>query len=200
MKDIGVDIMKAALTNDPIEAFRSIFGNLGQGQPLYFYLLDEVTGFPVEGDKFPIEIDVASKEYMQFMATNIHLIQSGYQLVKIANSVAGIFSAMGVPHVSSSSMVQIERLLELPPNSVQNYKAVESALNGEAVTSVRGPALRELENFFRDKEINDSFAELSRKYHKMGRRCGLVRKSLDYGSLEFRRIISLRIILGIESL
>ncbi|KAF0689232.1 Aste57867_19296 [Aphanomyces stellatus] len=148
MKDIGVDIMKAAQSKDSIEAFRSIFGKLGQGQPLYFYLLDEATDLPAEGDKFPIEIDVASKVYMQFIATIIHLIQSGFQLLKFANSVA----------------VQIESLLDLPPNSVQNYKSVESALNGEAVTSVRGPALRELENFFKDKEINGSFAGLSRKY------------------------------------
>ncbi|KAF0699212.1 Aste57867_10210 [Aphanomyces stellatus] len=168
MKDIGVDIMKAAQSNDPIEAFRSIFGNLGQGQPLYSYFLDEITCLPVEGDKFPIEIDVASKEYMQFMATTIHLIQSGFQLLKIANSAAGIFSAMGVFQVNTSTMAKIEGLLELPPNSVQNYKAVESASNGEAVTSVRGPALRELENFFKDKEINGSFAELSRKYTQDG--------------------------------
>ncbi|KAF0695220.1 Aste57867_13950 [Aphanomyces stellatus] len=107
-------------------------------------------------------------EYMQFMATNIHLIQCGFQLLKIANSAAGIFSAMGVPHVSTSTMAKIESLLELPPNSVQNYKAVESALNGEAVTSVRGPALRELENFFEDKEVNGSFAGLSRKYTQDG--------------------------------
>ncbi|KAF0719025.1 Aste57867_1327 [Aphanomyces stellatus] len=155
MKDIGADIMKAAQSKDPVEAFRTIFGKIGQRHPLYSNLLDEVTGLPVQG---------------------VHAIH-GHQhpphpkwvsIAKIAKSVAGIFSAVGVPYVSTSTMAMVESLLELPPNSVQNYKAVESAFNGEAVTSVRGPALRELENFFKDKEISGAFAGLSRKYTQDG--------------------------------
>ncbi|KAF0683489.1 Aste57867_24465 [Aphanomyces stellatus] len=156
IKEIGAGIMSAINAKDPVDAIKALFGNFAQGQPLYFYLLDEVTGEPVQSGKYPIKIDVASDECKKFVATNAQLIQNGFQFLKVANSAAGMLSTFGVPKIDKATMEKIENLLEFSPNSVQDFQVVENALEGEAVVSVRGEALRQLENFLK---LHESLAQ-----------------------------------------
>ncbi|KAF0720136.1 hypothetical protein As57867_000547, partial [Aphanomyces stellatus] len=77
MKFVGANIVAAVKESNPLAATKAALDGFTQGQPMYLYLLDEVTGAPVEDDAgiYPIKIDTASDAYTKFMATNLPLFQ-----------------------------------------------------------------------------------------------------------------------------
>ncbi|KAG9403763.1 putative protein serine/threonine kinase [Aphanomyces cochlioides] len=151
--------------NNPFAAAKLALDDFTQGQPMYFYLLDEVTGEPVMGDGYPIQIDTVSSKYTRFMAINLPLFQRGFELVKKVNKVARLFSRLGVPALSDDTLETMESFMDVPPSSVHKFNVIQDALGepfNKGINGARGPALRELENFFQEKDPAKSFGGLSR--------------------------------------
>ncbi|RHY80191.1 hypothetical protein DYB26_006471, partial [Aphanomyces astaci] len=165
LQTVGSTILKAIQDNNPLSATKAALDAFSKGQPMYFYLLDDVTGLPVEDETgvYPIQITTTTDQYTKFMATNMPLFQRGLKLLQMANSAAGFFKALGIPSLGEATMAKIEGLLEVPGSSVSDFNVVQRALDDKTeVKAARGPALRELERFFHDKDEAKSFAGLSR--------------------------------------
>ncbi|RQM29564.1 hypothetical protein B5M09_010745 [Aphanomyces astaci] len=165
LQTVGSTILKAIQDNNPLSATKAALDAFSKGQPMYFYLLDDVTGLPVEDETgvYPIQITTTTDQYTKFMATNMPLFQRGLKLLQMANSAAGFFKALGIPSLGEATMANIEGLLEVPGSSVSDFNVVQRALDDKTeVKAPRGPALRELERFFHDKDEAKSFAGLSR--------------------------------------
>ncbi|RHY65020.1 hypothetical protein DYB34_007581 [Aphanomyces astaci] len=165
LQTVGSTILKAIQDNNPLSATKAALDAFSKGQPMYFYLLDDVTGLPVEDETgvYPIQITTTTDQYTKFMATNMPLFQRGLKLLQMANSAAGFFKALGIPSLGEATMAKIEGLLEVPGSSVSDFNVVQRALDDKTeVKAARGPALRELERFYHDKDEAKSFAGLSR--------------------------------------
>ncbi|CAK4672604.1 hypothetical protein LEN26_016089 [Aphanomyces euteiches] len=161
-----VDKMIESIDDDnPFAAAKLALDDFTQGQPMYFYLVDEVTGEPVISDGYPIQIDTVSPKYTRFMATNLPLFQRGFELVKKVNKVARLFSRLGVPALSDDTLETIEAFMDVPPSSVHKFNVIQDALGepfNKGIQGARGPALRELENFFQEKDPAKSYGGLWR--------------------------------------
>ncbi|KAF0738328.1 hypothetical protein AaE_008869 [Aphanomyces astaci] len=78
LKEIGTNIVSAVQTGNPLAAAKAALDAFTLGEPLYFYLVDEVTGVPVDnGGAYPIEITTRTDKYVKFIATNMALFQRG---------------------------------------------------------------------------------------------------------------------------
>ncbi|RLO00808.1 hypothetical protein DYB28_013415, partial [Aphanomyces astaci] len=79
LKEIGTNIVSAVQTGNPLAAAKAALDAFTLGEPLYFYLVDEVTGVPVDnGGAYPIEITTRTDKYVKFIATNMALFQRGF--------------------------------------------------------------------------------------------------------------------------
>ena len=74
------------------------------GKTLYFYLIDEISGEPIESDVYPVEITTSSA----LVQEHLPIMRMGLKAVGSMNGVAGLTKMFGVPYPSSG----ISRLLE----------------------------------------------------------------------------------------
>ncbi|KAH9077979.1 serine/threonine protein kinase [Aphanomyces euteiches] len=172
--EMGNEFMKALRTNRVVDrALRLV----GPGQPLYLYLIDEVEGLPVvppPSSVYPIRIETKSDEYVQFMSAAMPYIQTGFRLLRGANTVANMLQYMGVPSIDLEVVDQVGQQIEdaKKTSSAFDFDVVQSAVeaedNGVPVEHIRGAALRELERFFARFDQDKDFAGLSRTYASNG--------------------------------
>ncbi|KAF0717419.1 Aste57867_2301 [Aphanomyces stellatus] len=146
---------------------------LSPGDPLFLYLIDEVTGTPVVpdqlGDVYPIQIDTRSKAYVDFMSTNLPLIQSGFEILKACNQMATFLS---LPSMDDDIVDILDGMASAQSTSVALFNVVQASVEAgderTAVERVRGAALRELEQFFTSKDPKRTFAGLERVHLSSG--------------------------------
>ncbi|KAF0700357.1 Aste57867_9107 [Aphanomyces stellatus] len=146
---------------------------LSPGDPLFLYLIDEVTGTPVVpdqlGDVYPIQIDTRSKAYVDFMSTNLPLIQSGFEILKACNQMASFLS---LPSMDDDIVDILDGMASAQSTSVALFNVVQASVEAgderTAVERVRGAALRELEEFFTSKDPKRTFAGLERVHLSSG--------------------------------
>ncbi|KAF0696143.1 Aste57867_13089 [Aphanomyces stellatus] len=136
MQVAGVNLVTAVRESNPLAAAKAVLDGFTQGQPMYFYLINEITGTPTNTSSF----------WLRFY-------QREFQFLKLANTVAGFFKTLGVPHLSDETLAGVESFLDAKKSSVEDFDIVQQALHdakevgdGKAVKEVRGPALREVGN------------------------------------------------------
>ena len=72
---------------------REVFGELMTKETMYFYLVDELTGLPVRGDGYPIEITKPS----ELVPKLLPVMQVGMRAMSLYNGVAGVAQMVGYP-------------------------------------------------------------------------------------------------------
>ena len=156
-------------------------------QEVYLYLIDEYTGKPVIPDAndniYPIPIQVNAdgsllKSISPYLAT-------GLKFISTINSIAGMVTYLGYPvptislDTSTQSYIQtiadgtsVAEFSNLSSNSVTTSSSTDSSGYNSSdkgiVQSTRGAALRELKNFFVNKDPDGSFCQLRRIAAKTG--------------------------------
>ncbi|RHZ22758.1 hypothetical protein DYB37_007737 [Aphanomyces astaci] len=131
LKEVGTNIVPAVQTGNPLAAAKAALDAFTLGEPLYFYLVDEVTGVPVDnGGAYPIEITTRTDKYVKFIATNMALFQRGFQFLKLANTAAGFFKSLGIPTVTDDVLTDNEGILF--DDFAADFTAIENALGKTA--------------------------------------------------------------------
>jgi hypothetical protein len=154
--------------------FRELAGNfLGQysSKATYLYLLDEVTGDIVHGEPYPIRIKSPTKTVKKFLP----LMKLGVNAMCALNLAAGAAKLCGIPAPSipdslkSSAESYVGELSK--KSSVEDYDVLQSHLDvldskddGQLpeTRGVRGPELREFEEFLKGVDSHRRFCGLSR--------------------------------------
>eukprot|EP00964_Phaeocystis_antarctica_P083850 scaffold52787_cov60-Phaeocystis_antarctica.AAC.1 len=155
---------------DPIKTFaamKATFKELITAETMYLYLIDELTGKPVKSGIYPIEITTPSEVVPQLLS----VMQVGMRAMSLYNGAAGIARMCGAPLPSMPTGwckgAQASIALLGQKSSVEQFGAVhkevmsEDAAEREAKT-VRGASLRELQSFFKEKDVGNTFAGLRR--------------------------------------
>ncbi|KAF0684906.1 Aste57867_23150 [Aphanomyces stellatus] len=169
-------IVEGIKHGDVVGTFAKLMGASIHGPPLYLYLIDEVSGEPVEemddNSVYPIQLDTVSETFQAFLQSNLPLIQSGFNLLKGANDVATCLRAFGVPHMDKPALRHIESMLEKTSGTftlhefglLDQMAATSIEKGGERTERARGAALRQLEAFFDTYDSHRTFAGLERIY------------------------------------
>ncbi|KAH9131660.1 hypothetical protein AeRB84_021710 [Aphanomyces euteiches] len=141
------------------------------GRPMWLYLIDEVTRRPVipdaDDDTYPIKLVADSEELLQFMTSCMPMIQSGLKLVTTVNSIASLFSWIGVPSVDRDKLEDAKKAIDAMNCTPQ---VLLSSLNSadtspEAVHRVRGAQLRQLSQVFKANDEEQTFCGLERWHY-----------------------------------
>jgi len=119
------------------------------GKKMYLYLIDELTGEPVQAEGWPIEITKPSKVVPKLLP----LMQVGMRAMSIYNGAAGVARMFGypaprVPKAWSEGAQESVELLK-KKSSVEDFAVLHTAVEGgtEEKKSVRGASLREFVDF-----------------------------------------------------
>ena len=156
---------------DPIRTFgamKASFMELVTAETMYFYLIDELTGKPVKGGIYPIEITTPS----EIVPKLLPVMQVSMRAMSLYNGAAGIARMCGapLPSVPTGWCKGAQESIALlgQKSSVEKFGVVhdevmsaEDAATAEAKT-VRGASLRELQRFFKEKDVENTFAGLRR--------------------------------------
>ena len=152
---------------DPDNFFKAVkekFSKLVNKKIMYFYLIDELTGEPVEGEGYPIPITEPSK----FVHKMMPFIQCSMHAMSLYNGVGGICKMFGipVPTLSESDQKHLRESVHIlkQKSSVETFAAVHEKVeekDGQSKT-VRGRCLKELETFLHKYDKDKSFAGLCR--------------------------------------
>jgi len=162
---------EGAIAADPIKTFaamKAAFMELVTAKTMYFYLIDELTGKPVKGGIYPIEITTPSDVVPKLLP----VMQVSMRAMSLYNGAAGIARMCGapLPSVPTSWCKGAQESIALlgQMSSVEKFGVVhdgvmsaEDAATAEAKT-VRGASLRELQRFFKEKDVENTFAGLRR--------------------------------------
>ena len=84
------------IENNPSKVFgkiKEVFSELMTKETMYFYLVDELTGLPVRGDGYPIEITKPS----ELVPKLLPVMQVGMRAMSLYNGVAGVAQMVGYP-------------------------------------------------------------------------------------------------------
>ena len=87
---------EGVIENSPEKVFgkiQEVFGELMTKETMYFYLVDELTGLPVRGDGYPIEITKPS----ELVPKLLPVMQVGMRAMSLYNGVAGAAQMVGYP-------------------------------------------------------------------------------------------------------
>jgi len=122
------------------------------GNEMYLYLVDELTGEPVEAKGWPLIITKPSETVPRL----IPLMQVGMIAISLCNGAAGLAKVFGIPapkvpkEWSKGARDSVELLKQ--ESSVQEYGIVHAQVKGgtQANTSVRGESLRQFQDFMND--------------------------------------------------
>jgi len=159
----------AESSNEPdsnifLTPIKKICGQLATAETLYFYLIDELTGKPVKGEGYPIEITKSS----DFVPKMMPFIQCGMRAMSLYNGTVGICRMFGFPFpkVPDSILTDMKEdvLILKQKNSVEAYKAVDQKVEDgdDRSKTVRGSDLKELEKFFEKYDKDKTYAGLRR--------------------------------------
>jgi hypothetical protein len=162
------------LNSGIVGRFKKLAGSfLGQysSKNTYLYLLDEVTGDIVHDEPYPIKIKSPTKTVKKFLP----LMKLGINTMCALNLAAGAAKLCGIPAPSipdslkSSAENYIGELSK--KSSVEDYDVLQSHLDAldakddgqlPKARGVRGPELREFEEFLKDVDPRRRFCGLSR--------------------------------------
>ncbi|KAF0691110.1 Aste57867_17608 [Aphanomyces stellatus] len=186
---MGANFMKAVKSNKTIGTAIKVFS---AGEPLYLYLIDEVHGAPVVPSRlskddpplYPIKIETKSDEYINFIATAMPYIQTGFKFIKGINTVATLAKSLGVPSLDKEVMANIGDNIEKAKktSSVFDFQVLQTAVEAHdsaaPVHFIRGAALRELERFFAEKDKERNFSGLGRTYSATGQALWTTKESI----------------------
>jgi len=161
----------AVAEQDVSGAFATIketLGDLVTAQTMYFYLLDELTGEPVEEKNgiYPIEITKPSDVVPKLLP----VMQVGMRAMSLCNGVIGVANMFGAPFpdVPKQWCADAQGTIELlkQESSVEQFGAINEIVmandNEPEAQTVRGNSLRELHRFFKEKDDKQTFAGLRR--------------------------------------
>ena len=176
----GLDAAKRVIEQhrSRVDLWERIKNSLGDlvTKTMYFYLVDELTGEPVRGDGYPIEIPTTDS---QLVPKLLPLMLNSMRAMSLYNGGAGIARMFGlpVPGVPEAWRKRGQGFVELlkQGSSVSKFGSVQAALEaaqgeGDEATdsggrpmpaSLRGAALRELADFL-NKERPGDYAGLNR--------------------------------------
>ena len=87
---------EGVIENSPKKVFgkiKEVFGELMTKNTMYFYLVDELTGQPVRGDGYPIEITTPA----EIVPKLLPVMQVGMRAMSLYNGVAGVAQMVGYP-------------------------------------------------------------------------------------------------------
>ena len=87
---------EGVIENNPSKLFgkiQEVFGELMTKETMYFYLVDELTGLPVRGDGYPIEITTPA----EIVPKLLPVMQVGMRAMSLYNGVAGVAQMVGYP-------------------------------------------------------------------------------------------------------
>ena len=87
---------EGVIENNPSKLFgkiQEVFGELMTKETMYFYLVDELTGLPVRGDGYPIEITTPA----ELVPKLLPVMQVGMRAMSLYNGVAGVAQMVGYP-------------------------------------------------------------------------------------------------------
>uniref|UniRef100_A0A6S8VFZ9 Protein kinase domain-containing protein n=1 Tax=Chaetoceros debilis TaxID=122233 RepID=A0A6S8VFZ9_9STRA len=146
-------------------AIKNKFNGLMVGNTMYFYLIDELTGKPVIGGGYPIEI----KEPADVVPKLLPIIQYGMRAMSVYNGAAGVCQMFGfpVPKVPKSIRTNMKNSVDILRNesSVEMFGVVHEKVqdaDGKNSKGVRGASLRELALFFAKEDKDGKYAGLRR--------------------------------------
>jgi len=132
---------------------------------VYFYLIDEFTGklvIPdVDDDIYPIAIQVnVDGSLLQSIAPYVAI---GLKFISTVNSITGMINYLGYP-------VPTIPLDDSTQAFIQKFADGDNSNNSDAavVTTTRGAALRELNNFYLTFDAKGSFCQLRRVVARTG--------------------------------
>ncbi|KAL1499022.1 hypothetical protein AB1Y20_013538 [Prymnesium parvum] len=146
------------------ETIREGLGDLITAETMYLYLIDELTGEPVRGPGYPIEIKTPAEVVPKLLP----VMQVGLRAMAVYNGAAGIGRAFGfpVPKVPKAWRQGAQQSVELlkQESSVAAFSVVHKQVKKTAEESqtVRGASLRELQKFFEANDKQGRFAGLQR--------------------------------------
>ena len=92
LKKFGKGVMEGS-ADAVFGAVKEALGDLVTGERMYFYLVDELTGEPVRGDGYPIEITTPS----EIVPKLLPVMQVGMRAMSLYNGAAGIACMFGYP-------------------------------------------------------------------------------------------------------
>lgn len=87
---------EGVVEGDPNKVFgkiKEVFGELITKDTMYFYLVDELTGLPVRGGGYPIEITKPA----EIVSKLLPVMQVGMRAMSLYNGVAGVAQMVGYP-------------------------------------------------------------------------------------------------------
>ena len=151
-------------------------GLVTDGKPMYFYLIDELTGEPVrdkptsDGGIYPIKITKPSKMVPKLLP----VMQVGVRAMSLYHGAAGIARMCGYPvpvlpeKWRSKAQSSVERLKQ--ESSVEAFNVVheQAMADGKKEQTVRGAAMRELQDFLAEYDKSRRYAGLGRIGDKDG--------------------------------
>ncbi|GMH54865.1 hypothetical protein TrLO_g13677 [Triparma laevis f. longispina] len=169
-----VDNNVAKVRSSAATKVQEMFEDL-KSDKLYLYLVDEVSGEPVVGPGYPIEISVASKKAKQF----VPLMSVGLKTLCVANKATGLARCFGLPapKVMSKEMQGLAENFVTSINeksSVAGFDVLQSAIDSDYSESLesesdgankkqlRGAKLREFKEFLKEKDQGNKFGGLQR--------------------------------------
>ena len=175
-----------AATSDPIAFGKKMIGSMKdkmlskaeaifdakKSQTLYFYLIDEYTGEPVEGGAYPIKITTQS----ELCKKALPMMKLGMKAVSVFNGAAGIATMCGfpVPQVPSSLSKMAKKSIKNADqdSSVAEFSVVQEVVDsatgedsdgkGKSSGPKRGGALREFMKFLDEHDPEKNYAGLAR--------------------------------------
>ena len=176
LKKVGQGIVNADGRKIASTIESCLDGLVTDGKPMYFYLIDELTGEPVrdkptsDGGIYPIKITKPSKMVPKLLP----VMQVGVRAMSLYHGAAGIARMCGYPvpvlpeKWRSKAQSSVERLKQ--ESSVEAFNVVheQAMADGKKEQTVRGAAMRELQDFLAEYDKSRRYAGLGRIGDKDG--------------------------------
>lgn len=150
---------------------------------VFLYLIDEYTGQPIIPDDDNTQYPIKITNYLNFMKSVAPFLSIGFKFVTAVNELSGLIALLGYPTISlpQKSMEYVNTLINdiasgsdvndfevLHKNVVESNKNMKDDKPKEEIKSVRGLALRELQNFFVEKDRRGNFCGLKKVLSSTG--------------------------------
>lgn len=139
------------------DTLKEAFSDLIKARPVYFYLVDGLTGMPVQGNNeiYPIEIDQKSEVVPELLP----LMKAGIRGMSLYNGVVRVGRMLGMPE----ELVPL--ISEKWGNNAQELIEIWDSVNDpeeQEAKAVRGAQLRKLQNFLDLHDKNRTYCGLKR--------------------------------------
>ncbi|VEU38587.1 unnamed protein product [Pseudo-nitzschia multistriata] len=183
---------------EPDALFETMKGKLkdvvtDDSKTMYFYLVDELTGKPVTGGKYPIEITNPA----EVVPTLLPYIKVGMTSMAVYDGTAGVLGLFGLsaPQVSTKTQSKLGKSIDILKQKSSNAtEGDDDASSGARGESLRGESLRQLEGFFKSEDPEQNYAGLHRILDREGIACWTAVHGLEKELLLEKRQSSRRIV------